>query len=49
MDLGPELFELLNAKQWVGNQIPVVYGVSGLSSAEIASIETQLGSAATKR
>ena len=43
MDLGPELFELLNARQWVGNQIPVIYGVPGLSSAEIASIETQLG------
>jgi hypothetical protein len=42
--LGPELFELLNAKQrLIGNQIPVRYGVPGLSSAEIASIEAQLG------
>jgi len=39
--LGPELFELLNAKQRVGNP-PPVYGVPGLSPAEIASIEAQL-------
>jgi hypothetical protein len=43
MELGPELFELLNAKQRVGNQVPVLYGVPGLSSAEIASIEGRLG------
>jgi hypothetical protein len=43
MELGPELFALLNAKQWVGNQIPVVYGAPGLTSDEIASIEAQLG------
>ncbi len=43
MELGPELFELLNKKQWVGNQTPVLYGVRGLSSAQIASIEAQLG------
>jgi hypothetical protein len=44
LTLGPELFELLNAKQrLVGNQIPVRYGVPGLSSAGIASIEAQLG------
>jgi len=38
LKLGPELFELLNAKQRVG-----IYGVPGLSSAEIGSIEAQLG------
>jgi hypothetical protein len=41
--LGPELFDVLNAKQRVGNRMPVIYGVSGLSPAEIASIEAQLG------
>jgi hypothetical protein len=43
MELGPELFQLLNSKQWVGNQTPVVYGTRGLSSEQIASIEAQLG------
>jgi hypothetical protein len=43
LKLGPELFELLNAKQRVGNLTPVIYGVPGLSAAEIASIEAQLG------
>jgi hypothetical protein len=43
MQLGPELFQLLNGKQWVGNKAPVVYGARGLSSAQIASIEDQLG------
>jgi hypothetical protein len=41
LKLGPELFELLNAKQRV--RTPVIYGVPGVSSAEIASIEAQLG------
>ena len=43
LQLGPELFEELNAKQWVGNQEPVIYGQGGLSDREIASIEAQLG------
>jgi hypothetical protein len=43
MELGPELFQLLNSKKWVGNQTPVVYGARGLSSEQIASIEAQLG------
>jgi hypothetical protein len=43
MELGPELFDLLNTKQQVGNKIPVVYGAGGLSSNEITPIETQLG------
>jgi hypothetical protein len=43
MELGPELFELLNSKQRVGNQTPVVYGVRGLSSQQIVSIDAQLG------
>jgi hypothetical protein len=42
LKLGPELFELLNANQRVGNMTPVIYGVQGLSSAEIVSIEAQL-------
>ncbi len=42
-ELGPELFELLNAKQHVGNQIPVIYGQGGLSEKEITHIETELG------
>ncbi len=41
--LGPELFELLNAKQRVGNMMPAIYGTPGLSPSEIASIEAQLG------
>ena len=43
LELGPKLFERLNAEQQVGNRTPVIYGVEGLSSAEIASIEAQLG------
>lgn len=42
-ELGPELFERLNATQRVGNMTPVTYGVDGLSSAEITSIEALLG------
>ena len=41
LELGPDLFELLNAKQLVGK--PVIYGVPGMSSAEIASIESEIG------
>jgi hypothetical protein len=41
--LGLEIFEHLNAKQNVGNQQPVVYGKGGMSSAEVADIERQLG------
>jgi hypothetical protein len=43
MELGPELFQLLNSKQRVGNQLPIIYGARGLSSEQIASIEAQLG------
>jgi hypothetical protein len=43
LKLDPELFEQLNTKQRVGSMSPVVYGVSGLSSDEVASIEAQLG------
>jgi hypothetical protein len=43
ISLGPELFELLNTKQAVTNRGPVRYGVPGLSSPEIASVEAQLG------
>lgn len=43
LELGPELFERLNTRQLVGNLVPVVYGVPGLSSVEIDSIEAQLG------
>jgi hypothetical protein len=43
LKLGPELFELLNAKQVVRNKMPVSYSVPGLSPAEITSIEAQLG------
>jgi hypothetical protein len=28
MELGPELFQLLNSKQWVGNQLPIIYGLA---------------------
>src|SRR5262245_8330871 len=41
--LGPELFELLNGQQWVGNRSRTTYGVPGLSPAQITSIEAQLG------
>jgi hypothetical protein len=41
--LGPELFEILNAEQLVGNRTPVVYGAGGLSRAELVAIEHQLG------
>jgi hypothetical protein len=43
MELGPALFDLLNAQQAVGNQQPVLYGAPGLSAAEVASIEDELG------
>jgi hypothetical protein len=43
MQLGPELFALLNAKQRVGNMKPVVYGQGGLSDQELDRIEGQLG------
>src|SRR5262245_17116187 len=39
--LGSDLFEMLNAKQWIRNRIPVIYGVPGLSIEEVASIEAQ--------
>ena len=43
LKLGPGLFELLNAKQWVGNEQPVIYGKGGLSILQIQLIEAQLG------
>jgi hypothetical protein len=43
MELGPELFELLNSKQRVGNQVPVIYGARGLTAEQVASVEVQLG------
>jgi hypothetical protein len=42
-ELGPEIFRLLNAKEEVGNQTPVVYGKGGLSLTEIAKIQNELG------
>jgi hypothetical protein len=43
LQLGSDLFELLNAKQWVGNQQPVIYGKGGLSTLDIRLIEAKLG------
>jgi hypothetical protein len=43
LELGPDLFALLNAKQWVGNRAPVIYGAKGLSPDETTSIEALLG------
>jgi hypothetical protein len=43
MELGPDLFQLLNAKQSVGNKLPVIYGARGQSRDQIAAIEDQLG------
>lgn len=43
MELGTGLFDLLNARQQVGNREPVLYGVHGLSDDQVASIEAQLG------
>jgi hypothetical protein len=43
LELGPKLFERLNAEQQLGTRTPIIYGVEGLSSTEIASIEAQLG------
>jgi hypothetical protein len=44
MELGAELFDLLNKRQQVGgNQVPVIYGARGMSDAGVASIEVQLG------
>jgi len=43
LQLGPDLFELLNAKQKVGNQQPVIYGKGGLSTLQIQLIEKKLG------
>jgi hypothetical protein len=41
--LGPELFELLNAKQLVGNLRPAVYGTGGQLILDIQLIEAKLG------
>jgi hypothetical protein len=41
--LGPEIFDLLNARQSVGSQQPVVYGKGGMSSSDIENVEKQLG------
>lgn len=41
--LDARVFDVLNARQRVGNQTPVVYGRGGLSSAEIDAIENALG------
>jgi hypothetical protein len=43
LELGPKVFALLNAKQQVGNQQPVVYGEGGLSVLDIQLIEAKLG------
>src|SRR5215213_9502431 len=43
LELGPRVFELLNAKQWVGDQQPVIYGEGGLSAPDIQRIEAKLG------
>jgi hypothetical protein len=43
VELGPELFEVLNARQHVGNRAPVAYGAPGLSLIDIAFIEAELG------
>jgi hypothetical protein len=43
LELGSDLFELLNTKQLVGNRSPVLYGAQGASSVEIASIEAEIG------
>ncbi|HMI96640.1 MAG TPA: hypothetical protein VK479_09030 [Micropepsaceae bacterium] len=43
LQLGPDVFALLNAKQWVGNRQPVVYGKGGLSILDIRLIEAKLG------
>lgn len=42
-ELDPRLFELLNRQQHVGNQTPVAYGAGGMSTAEIESVEAELG------
>jgi len=43
MQLGPELFERLNAGQKVGSMTPVAYGAPGLTTGQVAEIEAQLG------
>jgi hypothetical protein len=43
LELGPTVFELLNAKQRVGNKQPVIYGEGGLSILDIQLIEAKLG------
>jgi hypothetical protein len=43
LELGPELFDLLNARQQVGSRLPVIYGDGGLSVADIRRIESELG------
>ena len=43
LTLGPHLFRRLNLEQWVGNQMPVIYGKGGLSSEQISRIQLQLG------
>ena len=43
LELGPELFALLNTKQATGSRRSIVYGVPGLSALDIRRIETELG------
>ena len=43
LELGPELFAVLNAKQQVRDKQPVVYGDGGLATRDIHRIESELG------
>jgi len=43
LELGPEIFALLNANQQVGAKQAVIYGDGGLSLREIQLIEAELG------
>ena len=43
LELGPEVFALLNANQRVGDKRPVIYGDGGLFLREVQLIEAELG------
>lgn len=44
-ELGPDLFDYLNKRQFVGNRVPPRYGEPGLTEAQLDAIEAVIGAA----
>lgn len=42
-ELGPDLFDYLNKRQFVGNRVPPRYGLPGLESSDLDAIEAAIG------